>query len=138
MDEIKLEIRDYYVLLNLHKALLEAKFHMNPDNTLVCLSPIIADISNELVDILSKMDEFKDERKAGKWNNWRKLEAHPFYRERAIRNAIFNNRWPELKEEEKIKCAKNLLSPFKATENELKNFIKEVDEEFASGIIEPN
>ena len=25
---------DYYELLNLHKALLEAKFHMNPDNEL--------------------------------------------------------------------------------------------------------
>ena len=78
MDEIKLEIRDNYVLLNLHKALLEAKFHLNPDNTLVCLSPIIADLSNELVDILAKMDEHKDERNAGKWDSWRKLEGQLF------------------------------------------------------------
>lgn len=132
MDEIKLEIRDYYVLLNLHKALLEAKFHLNPDNTLVCLSPIIADLSNELVDILAKMDEHKDERNAGKWDSWRKLEGQSFYRERAIKNATFNNRWLEMKEEDKVRCAKNLLSPFKATDEELRNFIKEVNEEFIS------
>lgn len=130
MDEIKLEIKDYYVLLNLHKALLEAKFHLNPDNTLVCLSPIIADLSNELVDILAKMDGLKDEKNVGKWDSWRKLETQSFYKERAIKNAVFNNKWLEMKEEDKVRCAKNLLSPFIATEDELQNFIKEVDKEF--------
>ena len=132
MDEIKLEIRDYYVLLNLHKALLEAKFHLNPDNTLVCLSPIIADLCNELVDILAKMDELKDERNAGGWDNWRKLEGKSFFRERAIKNATLNNRWPDMNEEEKVRCAKNLISPFTATEEELRSFIDEVDKEFIS------
>lgn len=32
---------------NLHKALLEAKFHMDPDNVNVASSPIIADFCNE-------------------------------------------------------------------------------------------
>ena len=105
---------------------------MNPDNALVCLSPIIANLSNELVDILAKMDEFKDGRNVGKWDSWRKLETQSFYRERAIRNAIFNSSWLEMKEEDKVRCAKDLLSPFKATEDELRNFIKEVDEEFIS------
>lgn len=35
MDDIKLEIKDYYELLNLHKALMEAKFHRDPDNKCV-------------------------------------------------------------------------------------------------------
>ena len=61
MGELKLEINDYYVLLNLHKALLEAKFHPNPDNPLVSASTIIADLSNELVDILMKMYAVKNE-----------------------------------------------------------------------------
>jgi len=132
MDEIKLEIRDYYVLLNLHKALLEAKFHLNPDNTLVCLSPIIANLSNELVDILAKMDELKDDRNVGKWDSWRKLETQSFYRERALKNAVYNNSWLDMKDEDKVRCAKNLLSPFVATEDELRRFIKEVDEKFIS------
>ena len=37
-----------------------------------------------------------------------------------------------MKEDDKVRCAKNLLSPFKATEEELRNFIKEVNEEFIS------
>ncbi len=46
MNEIIYKITDYYDLLNLHKALLESKFHMNPDNEFVSFSPIIANISN--------------------------------------------------------------------------------------------
>lgn len=131
MDKIKLEIEDYYVLLNLHKALLEAKFHENPDNILVSASPIIADLCNELVDILSKKDELKDVKNIGKWDSWRKLETKSFYRERAIKNALLYHRWLEMKEEDKVKYAKNLLSPFKATDEELKKFIEEVDEKFS-------
>lgn len=130
MDEIKLEIADYYVLLNLHKALLEAKFHTNPDNLLVCSSPIIADLSNKIVDILSKKDALKDPQNVGKWDSWRKLTAQTFYKDRAVKNAVLNERWPEMTEEDKIRCAKNLLSPFTATEEELLNFIKEVDVSF--------
>lgn len=43
MNEFYLQL-DYYGLLNLHKALLEAKFNLNPDNELVSGSPLIADI----------------------------------------------------------------------------------------------
>ena len=43
MKEYSLKL-DYCNLLNLHKALLEAKFHTVPDNKLVPGSPIIANI----------------------------------------------------------------------------------------------
>ena len=115
MKEIKLEIKDYYVLLNLHKALLEAKFHNNPDNILVSSSPIIADLSNEVVDILTELDKNKDNGNVEKWNNWRKIEKQSFYRKRAINNAILNERWKEMSNEDKKRIAINLLSPFRAT-----------------------
>ena len=75
MNEIKLEIKDYYILLNLHKALLEAKFHMDPDNIEVCYSPIIADLCNELVDLLIKLDGNKDEKNIAAWEDWRNIET---------------------------------------------------------------
>lgn len=56
MDEIKLEIKDYYELLNLHKALLEAKFHRYPDNTYVAGSPIISKLCNEIAALLAQHD----------------------------------------------------------------------------------
>ena len=36
---------DYDGVLNLHKALLEAKFHLDSDNELVSGSPFVADVS---------------------------------------------------------------------------------------------
>ncbi len=128
MNDCKLEISDYYVLLNLHKALLEAKFHINPDNELVCISPIIADISNQLVEILNELDGRKDKNTSGRWEEWRKIENQHFYRERAKGNANLNGKWIGLSIDEKRKVSKNLLSPFKATLEEIDEFIKEVDE----------
>ena len=52
----KFELSNYYDLLNLHKALMEAKFHDNPDNKYIAGSPIIAKIINEIVDILAEID----------------------------------------------------------------------------------
>ncbi len=43
MDGLNLQL-DYYGALNLHKALLEAKFNLEPDNELISGSPFVADI----------------------------------------------------------------------------------------------
>lgn len=127
MEEIKIEIKDYYVILNLHKALLEAKFHLNPDNVNVSFSPIVADFCNQLVDVLTIIDEEKDKKNVGKWDNWRMLKNQSFYRDRALKNAISDNRWRKRNKEEKVKITRNLLSPFKATDEELESFIRDVD-----------
>ena len=127
MKEIKIEIRDYYVILNLHRALLEAKFHINPDNINVSFSPIVADFCNELVDALTLIDEEKDKKNVGKWDNWRMLKNQSFYRDRALKNAISDNRWRKIDKEEKVNITRNLLSPFKATDEEIESFIRDVD-----------
>ena len=127
MNEIKLEIKDYYVLLNLHKALLEAKFHENPDNILVSSSPIIANLCDEIIEILEKIDE-KRGKNSAEWEEWRKLGNQSYYKQRAIKNATLNMRWLELSEQEKVETSKQIMSPFKATEDEIIEFIKEVDE----------
>ena len=127
MKETKIEINDYYEILNIHKALLEAKFHINPDNVNVSSSPIIADFCNKLVDALEEMDGEKDEKNIGKWDNWRMLKNQIFYRDRALRNAMLNKRWTKSSSNDKEKIVINLLSPFKATQEEIKSFIQEVD-----------
>lgn len=127
MSEIKIEIKDYFLILNLHKALLEAKFHMNPDNIEVAFSPVIANLCNELVDALTKIDEEKDNKNIGRWQNWRKLENKQFYRERAIKNAMLCDEWNIMEDDKKIKIAKNLLSPFIVTEKELEVFVEDVN-----------
>lgn len=128
MSEIRIEITDYFTILNLHKALLEAKFHLNPDNINVSSSPIIAEFCDKLVDVLEKMDEERSEKNVGKWDDWRLLKNQSFYRDRAIINAKSNNRWAKMNDEEKRKTVKNLLSPFKATEEEINLIVQEVDD----------
>ena len=49
MDKIIFEINDYYELLNLHKALLEARFHEGLDNKYLAGSPIVAKIHNRII-----------------------------------------------------------------------------------------
>ena len=73
------------------------------------------------------MDGEKDEKNIGKWDNWRMLKNQIFYRDRALRNAMLNNRWTKSSSNDKEKIVINLLSPFKATQEEIKSFIQEVD-----------
>lgn len=128
MSEIRIVIKDYFTILNLHKALLEAKFHLNPDNINVSSSPVIAQFCTELVDVLGKMDEERSEKNNGKWDEWRLLKNQSFYRDRAIINAKLNNRWMKMNVDEKRKTVKNMVSPFIATDEEIDIFIKEVDD----------
>lgn len=55
MDELNLQL-NYYGALNLHKALLEAKFNLEPDNELVSGSPYVADIHVQVREFLMQSD----------------------------------------------------------------------------------
>ena len=124
MNEISFTVQGYYDLLNLHKALLEAKFHKNPDNDFVAGSPIIARLCNEIVDLLT-------EHKGG-WSDWRRIENQSFFIERAIDNAVafysnHDNVWEKLKSGEKAEQIKNYLSPFIANERDILIISTEVE-----------
>ncbi|WP_374967004.1 hypothetical protein [Lysinibacillus sp. RS5] len=124
MNDIKLEVEGYYEILNLHKALLEAKFHKDPDNLDVAGSPIIAKICNNIVDMLSEYEI--NEKGKDSWCEWRKIENHNFFKERAVENAQ-NSRWEELNYEEKESLTKSIFSPFTFTDKDVIDFIKTVD-----------
>jgi len=118
----KFEITDYYDLLNLHKALLEAKFHENPDNKLVSGSPIIARFCNEIVDLLSSQKS--------EWQGWRVIKTQKLFMERAIINAVSyyasSDEWAGLTCEEKTVQAKNYTSPFICDDEDIDQFIETV------------
>ena len=77
MEPFHLQL-DYYGALNLHKALLEAKFHLDPDNEMVSGSTILADIYVQVREFLTQSDQ------SGQWLQWFQLKNRPDYRERAI------------------------------------------------------
>lgn len=128
MNDIQVIITDYYDMLNLHKALLEAKFHEEPDNEYVSGSPIIARICNDLV---NKVAEYEI-RKNGKenWTEWRKLKNQNFYKERAVRNIVKFSEWKKSSYIQKVNIIYNYLTPFTYTEGEMSILIKEIDQYF--------
>lgn len=121
MDEFNLKL-DYYGVLNLHKALLEAKFHIDPDNELVSGSPLIAEIYVQVREFLIKSDESEQ------WNAWFQLKNRPDYKERAIIRMKKCKRWNKASPDEKKKIAGAFLAPFFYDEAELNTVMMEIDQ----------
>lgn len=124
----KFELFDYDDLLNLHKALMEAKFHDNPDNEYVAGSPIIAKIMNEIVDVLTDIDPHANKED---WERWRKLENNICYENGIYSKTLVkvsqDKLWEEYNYEEKIVATKNYFSPFIVTDKEIDEFINAVE-----------
>ena len=123
MKEYSLKL-DYCDLLNLHKALLEAKFHIAPDNKLVSGSPIIANIYTQIRDLLIEGD------KGSGWIDWFKLSNRPDRRNQAICLMKKHELWSKATTDKKREIARNYLAPFLFDDEELMNVIEEVDGSF--------
>lgn len=121
MKEYNIKL-DYWGLLNLHKALLEAKFHTTPDNEYVAGSPLIANIYIQVRDLLIESD------KGSQWKDWFQLSNRPDRKHQAvtlIRKC--DEHWNKATADEKSEIAANYLAPFLFDDEELKNVIREVD-----------
>ena len=91
MDNIIFEINDYYELLNLHKALLEARFHEGLENRYLAGSPIVAQIHSRIIQTMISM-EINRKGSEG-WSEWIKISNRRDYLERAIENIIKFEPW---------------------------------------------
>ena len=80
IDNITFEINDYYELLNLHKALLEARFHEGLDNKYLAGSPIVAKIHNRIISDLISMEN--NRKGSESWSEWIKISNRKDYLER--------------------------------------------------------
>ena len=63
MKDLKFILEDYYDILNLRKGLLEAYFHHNSSNCNVAVSPILARIHVELIELLKEIGLNKNAKK---------------------------------------------------------------------------
>ena len=123
MDNVVFEINDYYELLNLHKALLEARFHEGLDNKYLAGSPIVAKIHNR---IISKLISMEVNRKGSEsWSEWIKISNRKDYLERAVENIIKFETWDN--ETEKYEIVKTYISPFVATDKEVEEIINYIN-----------
>lgn len=120
MKEYTLSL-DYYELLNLHKALLEAKFNSDPDNELVSGSPLVAGVYIQVRDLLMQSDKSDD------WKAWFQLKNRPDRRKSAIIRILGDERWEKASDDDKKKIAGNYLAPFIYDEEELNKIVTEID-----------
>lgn len=124
MKEYTLKL-DYYGLLNLHKALLEAKFHVMPENKLVSGSPLVANIYNQIRDLLIESDD------GDKWKEWFQLSNRQDRKNQAIILMKNCENWEGATANEKSKIASDYLAPFIFDDQELKEVIAELDKHFS-------
>ena len=120
LDELNLQL-DYYGALNLHKALLEAKFNLEPDNELVSGSPYVADIHVQVREFLMQSDM------GDQWKEWFLLKNRSYYRERAIKRMKRCGHFDTAVFKEKKKIAANFLAPFLYSEEEFMGVLEELD-----------
>lgn len=125
MDNLKYEIQGYYELLNLHKALLEAKFHQNPDNKNVAGSPFISKFCNEIADLLQEYDYAQKGKDT--WGEWRQLSNQEHYINIAVEKIIEAGKWKTLDKVSKRDTVLNYISPFQGSERELEDLIGQID-----------
>lgn len=123
MDNITFEITDYYELLNLHKALLEARFHEGLDNKYLAGSPIIANIHKRIINNLISMDMNRKGNES--WSDWIKICNRKDYMQRAVENIIKFEAWDN--DTDKYEIVKTYISPFIATDNEIEEIIKYIN-----------
>ncbi len=124
MKEFSLDL-DYYELLNLHKALLEAKFNINPDNELVAGSPLVAGVYNQVRDLLIKSDE------SGQWKEFFMLKNRPDRKMQAMIRMKNDKRWEKASDNDKKEIAGYYLAPFIYDEEEVNEVMMEMNSMYA-------
>ena len=127
VKENELVISDYYDLLNLHKALVEVKFLDNPNNRCIAGSPIIARISNRIVELLTVLDKRNGREKL--WIDWRKITNHDYYKDRIIKLiAEIETGWKAYDDERKRNVVLNYSAPFICSEADINQILRSVEE----------
>lgn len=129
MNQKSLVLDDYKQLVVLHKSLMHLKFSKSlPTDAVLLVSPILANIIAELVDILESFES--EESNSGDYPKWR-FEIHKNSTKWSIciRNVqlVYNDNWNSLSHDTKKQIAENILSPHIINEELIIDFIKDVD-----------
>ena len=117
MTEIR--IADYHELLSLHKALMEAKFHANPENAYIAGSPHISRIARDVASaIVDSLRLSGDDDKADHWEDWLKLANQRWIIDRVVAHMRENEGWRSWNDGEIYDYLECMFSPFFASEED--------------------
>ncbi len=121
------QVDDYYELLALHRALLEAKFCDEPNDLDVSASPLVATLHRKLLKSLIKIEVDKKGLSAqNDWDDWLTLRADRREWIVGLKRVKNLDIWDEWSNETKKKYVLNLLSPFYVSDELVNTFLVEV------------
>ena len=96
-------VSEDHELIALHRSLFEAQFAVSPHDRDVPGSPILANLANRVVDLLSQRDS--------RWTQWRNASNHPDRVEIARKRLLADPRWRDMPRQEKEQHVRNHLAP---------------------------
>lgn len=122
------QITDYYQLIALHKALIQAKFARDPIDPIISGSPLIAETANQIIATLIQMEIDRGNPKGAEiW----KIKIDPsgeMWQIALSRISLYDRIWQKWTPEEKKYYARLLLSPFFFDDDLLEEFVRQADE----------
>src|SRR5512133_3700048 len=111
------EVSEYYELLALHRAIMEAKFHPDPQNLDVPASPLLAAVCNRLLDSLVAAEQERGRPEKGEeWQRWRTRPRQGRFWQVAVQHASAVRDWSRWSSDEKRKFTADALAPLRAPE----------------------
>lgn len=121
-------ISDYNILLTLHKAIIEAKFSENPIHMELPGSHLLAQVSNQIVEILIKKEIESGGYSAINWKRWREIDEHRREWDIAMKYIVSHGQvWRTWERDRKEEFVRVLLSPYIISSELLDRFIIEAD-----------
>lgn len=129
------EVSDYYELLALHRALMEAKFTFFPNDREIAGSPFVAKISHQVVETLIQVELARGHpKKAERWEKWRRIDVTRREWKIALQRISesmkrFPKQWQKWTTQQKVEYCQNVISPFKLEGKMLTKFMEQLEGE---------
>jgi hypothetical protein len=126
-----LELADYYELLALHRVLMEVKFSVDVQDRALLFSPLVATLSNKVVEeIIQLQEKVGEQQKAEEWRKWRVLDGSRREWNIIIHRLKSSKKWTELSVDEKSSYIKMLASPLEVDAKTMLALIEIGDKRF--------
>lgn len=128
MNASKLIVDKETELLALHKALMEAKFSLNPSDKQVAASPYTTELTQRVLETIIQFQSYSNPAKRDSWSNWLENKKEWIWR-RSLSNILKYTpfRWDEMTMEFKADYVQWLFSPYNLSEEDIIQFIEEYE-----------
>lgn len=121
-----IQVNEYYELLALHRALMEAKFVDVARSPEVSGSPFVARLARRVVQSLMELEEGrKGALGQHEWTRWLQMDSNRREWQVALNRTREYSDWSYLSHDERLTIAGDLLAPFEVTEEQLLEFVTE-------------